>query len=137
MNKFITSLSLFAALTLGAQNGELHIHVTMDQNLAGATWTNTTKLDFSSYGSDFNDGWDMTSVITNNSIAHPFTLSASGTPLLVRDARPHLYGINDYDFGIWNTAPGDLHIQAEWAYPNDSLLYNVTFIENANQHNLY
>jgi hypothetical protein len=137
MKTFTTTIALLAGLTIGAQSAELQIRITMDQNLTGATWTNSMTLDFSQYGSHFSDGLDMTSVITNSSVAYPFTINSSYQSLLVRDARPNLYADRDFDFGVWNNTPGNLHIKAEWTNASDSLLYDVIFIENGNEHNMY
>lgn len=137
MKKFITSISLLAGLTLGAQTAELQIHITMNQNLSTAFWLNSMTIDFSENGSHFNDAMDTTALVTNTSIAYPFTVNSSYQSLLVRDARPYLYAQRNFAFGVWNTTPGDLHIQADWANANDSLLYDVTFIENGNEHNMY
>lgn len=137
MKTLITTFSLLAGLTIGAQNAELQIHITMDQALTGASWTNSMTLDLSPYGSHFNDVLDTTAPITNCAIAYPFTVNSSYSSLRVRDSRPNLYMTRNFAFGVWNVNSGELHIKAEWADANDALLYDVTFVDNGIDYNMY
>lgn len=137
MKTFITTISLLAGLTIGAQNAELQIQITMDQNLTGATWTNAMTLSLSPYGSHFDDALDTTAGISNNAQAYPFTVNSSYSSLLVRDSRPNIYMTRNFAFGVWNVNSGELHIKAEWADANDALLYDVTFVDNGIDYNMY
>lgn len=137
MKTLLTSIVLLAGLTIGAQNAEFKITLTMDQNLTGATWTSSTILDLSPYASHFNDVHDTTAPIADYSVAYPFTINSSYTSLRVRDSRPNLYMTRNFAFGVWNTNSGEMHIKGEWLNPNDELLYDVTFIENGFEYDMY